>query len=188
MKGISRLRKDQLEELIRLALEGNSVEPISTEPRSLLRADELALEQPVANYASNKASKDLMLLQAQKRHPALLAKPGRWYWLNRWREQQIEHGIVITYGVLVEQMLELSTTQGRLPQIPSARFNNFISDFLAAVECSREEASFAWEELKQQKLPKTFDAWQQSQREHPDQGCCLGYTGGLDSQWSRDDA
>ena len=164
VKGASRLRKDQLEELVRLALEGKPVEQIATRPRAIQRADKLALEQPVAHYISNKATKDFILAQAQKQHPALPAKSGRWYWLNRWREQQIGQGIAMTYGDLVEQMIALCTSQGRLPQIPSARFNNFISDFLAAGEGSREEACLAWEELKQQKHPKTFDAWQQSRR------------------------
>lgn len=163
VKGFSRVRKDQLEDLIRLALEGKSVELITTKPHSIQSADKLALEQPVANYVSNKATKDFILFQAQMQHPALPAKSGRWYWLNRWREQQIEQGIAITYGDLVEQMVELCNSQGRLPQIPSARFNNFISDFLATGVGNREDACLAWKELKQQKTPKTFDAWQQSQ-------------------------
>lgn len=164
VKGFSRLRKDQLEALIRLTLQGESVIQAETKPRSSQNADKLALDHAVENYVSNRATKDFILAQAQTRHPALPSKSGRWYWLNRWREQQIEDGLAITYADLVEQMVKLCLVGGRLPQIPSARFNNFISDFLAAGAGNREEACLAWDALKQQKLPKTFDAWQRSQR------------------------
>lgn len=81
--GSSRLRKDQLEELIRFKLQGKPVEQTVTKPRDRQCADKLAVKHPVTNYVSNKATKDFILSQAQERHPSLPEKSGRWYWLNR---------------------------------------------------------------------------------------------------------
>ena len=86
-------------------------------------------------------------------------KSGVWYWTNRWREEQLEKKRKITYLDLVQHFVQLSTQEGRLPQIPSARFNNFITDFLAANEGSRDEAKAEWEKLKSLGIPKTYIAW-----------------------------
>ena len=49
--------------------------------------------------------------------------------------------------------------KGRLPRIPSTKFNNFIADFLAANKGERSDAIIAWEQLKEMNTLKTFEAW-----------------------------
>jgi hypothetical protein len=71
----------------------------------------------------------------------------------------------VTYGDLVQQFLVLSNTKGRLPQIPSAKMNNFISDFLLAKAGNLEAARAAWQELKALDIPKTYKAWSEQEKE-----------------------
>ena len=50
-------------------------------------------------------------------------------------------------------------TEGRLPQIPSARMNNFITDFWADpanAGIPRKDVLEAWNWLKAQQGPKTY--------------------------------
>lgn len=162
IKGASKYRKDQLEALIRQQLVGDQSASLPAKPaKPPVEADSLALDSPVKYYVSNKATKQFILQQAEILHPQLPAKSGRWYWLNRWREQQLEQNHPITYADLVQQMLHLCLQPGRLPQIPSARFNNFISDYLAAGEGTREQAMAAWQQLKKADTAKTYAAWKE---------------------------
>ncbi|MEL7313296.1 MAG: hypothetical protein AAFN07_17405, partial [Pseudomonadota bacterium] len=159
--GVSRLRKDQLEGLIRGYLESGEL-PKARRRRvgKVLRKDPdvLSLQSRIVHYVSNKATKSFIKSEAAKIHGSVPSKSGAWYWLNRWREENVAHGI--TYADLVNHYIKLCSEPGRLPQIPSARMNNFVSDFLAANAGTRQEAMEAWEDLKDMKVPKTFKAWQ----------------------------
>ncbi len=86
----SRLRKDELEELIKHFLRG---------ARDIERG--LSLKLPVVNYTSNKETKDFIVKEALKLVPNLKRKSGARYRLNRWREERIDKGIKITYEDLV---------------------------------------------------------------------------------------
>lgn len=163
-----RLRKDQLESAIKRYLsDGKLVEkPVKISRKRIAPKDyemsPLTSNTRIINYTSNKVTKAFIQTEARKRQPGVPKKSGAWYWLNRWREDQIEKRLKITYGDLVEYFLILSNTQERLPRIPSTKFNNFISDFLSAKAGSRSDATAAWETLKKWDCPKTFEAW----REH----------------------
>ncbi len=119
----------------------------------------MALNTVIQHYVSNKETKAFIVAEAHKRCPELPKKFGVWYWINRWREAQREKQQPITYEDLVIQFVALSTQKGRLPQIPSARFNNFITDFLAANAGNRDQAKAAWQQLKALDIPKTYAAW-----------------------------
>ncbi|WP_323870326.1 hypothetical protein [Xenorhabdus szentirmaii] len=63
---------------------------------------------------------------------------------------------------MVAHLASLKKKLGRLPQIPSARMNNFISDYLSDSEnqgSGKNEALKAWYELKESALPKTYQAY-----------------------------
>lgn len=158
----SKLRKDQLEKIIKNYIQSGDVainsKKIITKKEI---SDKLSLTESVQHYVSNKKTKSFILSESLKLCPDLPKKSGVWYWMNRWREEQLENKKEITYLDLVQQFVKLSTQDSRLPQIPSARFNNFITDFLSANEGSREEAKSAWEQLKSLKIPKTYAAWKQ---------------------------
>src|SRR5712691_10125234 len=132
----SRLRKDELEELIKHFLRtGEAKGPTRKNlSRSGVRDIErgLSLKLPVVNYTSNKETKDFIVKEALKLVPNLKRKSGARYRLNRWREERIDKGIKITYEDLVKQYVRLNQLEGSFPQAPSGRYINFLSKFLAA--------------------------------------------------------
>ena len=153
VNGTAKLRKDQLEKIIKNFLLTGVVTQVAdkskrTKSERDFEKSQLKMDTVVNNYCSNKITKTFIKTEALKIHPNLPKKSGVWYWINRWREEQLEK-TSITYGDIVHQFIELSNKKERLPRIPSTKFNNFISDFLEANKGSRAEAIIAWEELKE---------------------------------------
>lgn len=160
INGVSKLRKDELESIISKYLSlGILPQNITKISATNLKDSDLTLKKQIINYTSTKETKNFILSEARKIQPNFPKKSGVWYWLNRWREEQMQKEAHITYEDLVKQFLILSNKKERLPRIPSTKFNNFISDFLKAKEGSRSEAMNAWEILKKLKIPKTYEAW-----------------------------
>jgi hypothetical protein len=159
-----KLRKDELEKAIKTFLRtGKALSPTK---RSLSRAGikdvdrGLHLDLPVVNYTSNEQTKAFIEKEARKWVPALKARSGVRYRLNRWREEQLTKGRKITYGDLVRQYVELTQTEEPFERIPHGRYINFISDFLAGEDgATREAAIRAWEELKDLDVPKDYRSW-----------------------------
>jgi hypothetical protein len=160
----SKLRKDELEELIKHFLRTGDVRSSTrqTLSRSGVRDIEkgLHLKLPVVIYTSNKETKEFIVKEALKIAPGLKRKSGARYRLNRWREEQIDKGIKITYEDLARQYIKLNQLEGSFPQAPSGRYINFVSDFLAGEKNStREQAMDAWGQLKRLDIPKNYRAW-----------------------------
>lgn len=156
----SRLRKDELDKIILRYFEEGEVRPGARKSsRGERSPDRLALDGPIRNYVGNAKTKAFIKEQARILDPNLPKKSGVWYWTNRWREEMLQANKRITYGDLVRHFVELCNQEGRLAQIPSARFNNFITDFLSAKEGDKEAAKLAWEKLKTLDIPKTYAAW-----------------------------
>ena len=161
---VAKLRKDELEKLIKHFLKTGNVKGPSRKNLSGSGIKDLekglSLDLPIVNYTSNKETKRFIEEEALKIAPNLKRKSGARYRLNRWREEQINGGVKITYGDLVKQYVKLNSVEGSFKQIPSGRYINFISDFLAAEDkLTREEAIEAWKELKQLDIPKNYTAW-----------------------------
>ncbi|MCM3869972.1 MAG: SAP domain-containing protein [Pyrinomonadaceae bacterium] len=160
----SKLRKDELEKLIEHFLRTGEVR---SPPRQILSTSGvrdidmgLDLKLPVVRYTSNRETKDFIVKEALKIAPNLKRKSGARYRLNRWREEQRETGNRITYGDLVEQYIKLNQMEGSFPQVPSGRYINFLSDFLAAEKNStRKQAVHVWAQLKKLDIPKNYRAW-----------------------------
>ncbi|MEO8433844.1 MAG: hypothetical protein ABI596_03040 [Pyrinomonadaceae bacterium] len=160
----SKLRKDELEELIKHFLRTGKINsPVRKNlAKSGVKDIEkgLSLQLPVVTYTSNKETKAFIVNEALKIAPGLKRKSGARYRLNRWREEQLEKGRKITYEDLVRQYVKLNQMEGSFPQAPSGRYINFLSDFLAAEKNStRVQAMKAWRELKKLDIPKTYQAW-----------------------------
>jgi hypothetical protein len=160
----SRLRKDELEELIKHFLRtGEAKGPTRKKlSRSGVRDIErgLSLKHPVVNYTSNKETKDFIVKEAVKMAPDLKRKSGARYRLNRWREKQVDKGIKITYEDLVKQYVKLNQLEGSFPQAPSGRYINFLSNFLAGEKnATRKQAVNAWRRLKKLDIPKDYQSW-----------------------------
>ena len=163
VKGAKNTRKDQLEVIIRRFIITGEVSKVeATLKKEVTYKDydgsELKMNTQVENYCSNKITKSFILAAAKKIQPDLPKKSGVWYWINRWREEQLKNN-KLTYGDIVHQFIELSNKAEKLPRIPSTKFNNFITDFLAANMGNRHDALIAWEQLKSINIPKTFEAW-----------------------------
>jgi SAP domain-containing new25 len=162
----SKLRKDELEELIKHFLRTGKIRNATrkTLSRSGVRDVErgLSLKLAVVNYTNDRETKDFIVREALKIAPTLKRKSGARYRLNRWREQQIDNGIKITYADVVREYVRLNQVQGSFPQvqIPSGRYINFLSDFLAGEKNpTRAQALRAWEQLKQAEIPKNYREW-----------------------------
>ena len=145
----AKLRKDELEALIKHFLRTGEIQKPPRKKLSRLGITDiekgLSLDLRIVNYTSNKVTKDFIVSEALKIDPLLKRKSGARYRLNRWREEQIEKGVRITYGDLVQQYIELNRVEGAFPQAPSGRYINFLSDFLGAEKNStRERAMKAW--------------------------------------------
>ena len=160
----NKLRKDELEQAIKLFLETGKIK--SPTKRSLSTAGPkdiergLSLDLPVVVYTNDKETKDFLEKEAQKLAPGLKRKSGARYRLNRWREAQLVKGVKLTYGDLVKEYVRLNRTKEPFAQIPIDCYINFVSDFLALEKgATREQALKAWEELKTLDAPKNYRSW-----------------------------
>ena len=161
---VGRRRKLELEELIRGFLRTGIVPPAEPvpDPRSGEGRDRLAAETIVRSYVDDRTTKAFLRDFVHARAPSLRDKSGQWYWLNEWRRAQLQEGQCISYADLGNRLLELMRSQGRLPRIPAARYNNFVTDFKADPANkgkSRADAVAAWERIKSVPGPKTYDAY-----------------------------
>ena len=158
---VGNFRKFELEELIREFLQTGKVpdrKPVlprkAGEARDVLKAD-----TTVTNYVGDKKTKAFLLELVYAEAPGLSKKSGQWYWLNDWRRKRQEAQDCFTYRDLAGHLRTLMQTKGRLPRCPSARMNNFITDFVADpinAGIPREEVLKAWNWLKEQPGPKTY--------------------------------
>jgi hypothetical protein len=158
----ARLRKDELERaIVELLQTGTTKLPTKralskTGMKDLERG--LTLNLPIEHYTSNRETKDFIVQQARMASPKVREKPGVWYRLNRWREEQVTQGNHPTYGDLVRQYIVLNN-MARFERVPHVCYINFVAEFLAAEQGTRADAIAAWRELKSMDLPKTYASW-----------------------------
>ena len=162
---VSKLRKDELEELIRHFLKSGEVKQVikKGKPKSVIKDSEigLTLNLPVSNYTNNKETKNFIEQEALKINPNLKFRSGVGYRLNRWREKEIERGTNITYEDIVRQFITLSQVEGSFPKAPVGRYINFLSDYMANEKGKREQAIEEWKKLKKLDIPKDYKSWKQ---------------------------
>ena len=159
-----KLRKDELEKEIISFLRTGKIK--NSVKRDLKRAGVkdiekgLMLKLPVVNYTSNRETKDFIVREALKIAPGLKRRSGARYRLNRWREEQLTAGRKITYRDLVNKYIELNRSEEPFARVPSGKYINFLSDYLAAEKGARkEEAIKAWKKLKTLDIPKNYLDW-----------------------------
>jgi hypothetical protein len=159
----ARLRKDELERAIMAFLQtGAATLPTKRALRKTGMKDVergLSLNLRIQHYTSNRETKDFIVQQARKAAPEVREKPGVWYRLNRWREEQVTQGNQPTYGDLVRQYIALNK-MARFEKVPQVCYVNFVAEFLAAEKGGTlADAIAAWKELKEIAVPKTYDSW-----------------------------
>jgi hypothetical protein len=159
-----KLRKDELEKAILSFLQKGKVERGTK--RSLQRTGVkdvelgLDLKLPVVNYTNDTETKTFIETEALKLSSHHRRRSGARYRLNRWREEQLTKGTKITYGDLIRQYVELNKSEEPFKKIPTGRYINFLSEFLAAeTNATRQAAIDAWHQLKRLDIPKTYKAW-----------------------------
>ena len=160
--GATRLRKDELERAIATFLHtGAATLPTKRALRKTGMKDlerGLTLNLRIEHYTCNRGTKEFIVQQARKAAPEVREKPGVWYRLNRWREEQVTQGNHPTYGDLVRQYIALNKLE-RFEKVPHGRYINFVAEFLAAEKSTRADAIAAWTELKAMDVPKTYASW-----------------------------
>jgi hypothetical protein len=157
-----KLRKDELQKAIETFLStGKAALPTK---RSLRRTGVKDLERGlnlklrIENYTSNRETKDFIIEQARQMAPEVREKSGVWYRLNRWREEKITSGKRPAYGDLVRQYIALNRIE-HFEKIPYDCYINFVAEFLAAGNGSRDQAIAAWKELKELDMSKDYASW-----------------------------
>jgi hypothetical protein len=160
----NKLRKDELEKalkhFIRTGETKSFVKRAHAEPGTRDVDAGLSLDLPIANYRSNRQTKEFVEREAKKHEPKFKPASGTRYLLNRWREDQLATGKRITYRDLVMKAIELNKTKHGPLRIEHGRYMNFLSDYMAANKGdSLEEAVKAWKELKAMDAPKTYESW-----------------------------
>ena len=159
----NKLRKDELERaIVQFLRTGNATLPTKRSLRKTGVKDVqrgLTLKLRIGNYTSNRETKDFIIEKGRRIAPDVRKKPGVWYRLNRWREEQITKGARPTYGDLVRHYIALNRMQ-RFERIAIRCYNNFVAEFLAAdKKVTRAEIVAAWIELKKLDVPKDYTSW-----------------------------
>ena len=159
----SKTRKEQLEEMISQFLQTGIVSKKNSSKIKSCNVDILDLNSFVDNFRNTKETWKFINTEMDKRAPGLKIKSGAKSWLNRWIENKLSHGEKITYNDVICEYIRLNKTEGKLPQIPSCKFNNFISDYLANEKnATRETALEAWTTLKDMKVKKDYITWKKN--------------------------
>ena len=161
----SKLRKDELERLIKVYLRTGKIE--TSDRKNVIKTGikdidiGLTTSLPIVNYTSNKQTKHFIITEAQKLIPELTIKSGVWYRLNRWRDEQITNNQQITYGDLVKHFVQLNQIE-KFEKVAVTRYINFLSDFLAHEKgATRQQAMEAWKKLKTLNIEKNYASWKQ---------------------------
>lgn len=160
----SKLRKDEIEKLIKVFLRTGKIK--GSDRKNIQKLGIKDLEKgldnslQIINYTGNRQTKNFILAEALKIAPGLKTKSGVWYRLNRWRDEQMTKEIKVTYGDLVQQFVNLNQTEGSFPKVPVVRYINFIADYLSNEKNStREQAINEWNKLKKSDIVKDYKSW-----------------------------
>jgi len=167
VRNSNKLRKDEIEKIIKVYISTGKVVAASrsTVPKEGPKDTELGLKPNlrIVNYTSNKETKKFIEAEALKKRPKLRKKSGARYRLNRWREDQLEKGLSITYGDLIDEYIRLNESTEPFEKIPHGRYINFIADYLKYEPgATRKAAITAWEKLKRLDIPKNYAAWKRN--------------------------
>ena len=156
-----KLRKDELKRAIRHFLRHGKI--TSPTKRDLSRAGikdvdrGLRLDLAVILYTNDRATKAFLEREARRLDPTFTRRSGARYRLNRWRDAQLTRGAHITYRDLVKEYVRLNRPETSYRRVPSGRYINFLSDFMAANPgASMAAAIRAWKTVKSMNAPKHY--------------------------------
>lgn len=164
VRAAHRLRKDELEKAIRHFLVHGKVEsPTNRDlsPSGLRDVDRgLRLDRRVIVYTNDRETKAFLEREARRLNPTFRRRSGARYRLNRWREARLTRGARITYRDLVREYVRLNRPETTYRRVPSGRYINFLSDFMAANPGATMQAAIrAWKTVKSMNAPKNYRAF-----------------------------
>ena len=162
-----KLRKDELEKAIRHFLaHGKVTSPTKRDSsRSGIKDVDrgLRLGLPVILYTNDRDTKAFLEREARRLDPTFKRRSGSRYRLNRWREAQLTHRARITYRDLVREYVRLNRPETTYRRVPSGRYINFLSDFMAANPGARMTAAIrAWKTVKRMNSRKDYRAFKRT--------------------------
>jgi hypothetical protein len=159
-----KLRKDELEKVIRHFLTHGRI--TSATKRDLSRSGikdvdrGLRLDRRVVLYTNDRETKAFLEREARKLDPTFTRRSGARYRLNRWREAQLMRRVRITYRDLVKAYVRLNRAETAYRRVPSGRYINFLSDFMAANPGSSMAVAIrSWKAIKRMNAPKNYRAF-----------------------------
>jgi hypothetical protein len=159
----ARLRKNELEAAIKRVLRTGEVSATSGRPRLVGTRDVergLALDLRVAVYTNDRPTKDFLEREAARMAVGYKRRSGARYRLNRWREDRLARGVVITYRDLIAEYVRLSASTRPFAKIPHGRYINFLAEYLAnEPNATHAAARAAWQRLKVLDVPKDYASW-----------------------------
>ena len=166
---ISKLRKDELEEIIKTYLKTGKMVSINKNKKQANSIKDyekgLKLKLPIVNYVNNKITKNFIITESKRIDKNIIEKSGVWYRLNRWRESKLENSLKITYEDLIKEYIRLNKTKEKFEKISHARYINFLSEYMKNEKSStREEGIKAWHKLKLMNIAKTYKAWKEKDK------------------------
>jgi len=169
VRSAGKLRKDELEKSIRGFLTTGVIQKPTKRTLGPSGVPDLkkglSLRLPIVLYTSNRETKAFLEREAQKIAPDFKRRTGARYRLNRWREEQLTKGRKITYGDLVKEYIRLNGAEVKYARVPTGRYINFLSDFLASEpNATHAAARAAWKQLKTLDTPKDYASWKAMRR------------------------
>ncbi len=164
IKNSSRLRKDELEKLIKSYLKTGKITPGIRKPQGQTEPKDaelgLSTKLLVIRFVNNKETWRFLELEAKKIDPKFRRKSGTKYRLNRWRDDQLVKGNPITYGDLVKSYVEINNSKEPRKRIEGTYYMYFLEDYMKnEPNAKRENGIKAWHELKEMNVPKTYRDW-----------------------------
>ncbi len=166
----SKLRKDELESLIKTYLKTGKV----TKPKwknIILKGPKdsdigLRPNLPVKHFTNNKETWDFLNQQAKQFDPNFKRRDGTKYRLNRWRDEQLTKGNPITYEDLAKAYVQINNSNKPRKRIKGSYYMYFLEDYMKnEPNAKREDGIKAWHELKNLDIPKSYKDWKNYQKQ-----------------------
>jgi len=160
----SKLRKDELEPLIKHYLKTGKVKKPkrSNINQNVLKDSEMGLtvNLPVRRFTNNTETWSFLEVEARRIDPHFKRKQGVKYRLNRWRDEQLTKGKLISYGDLAREYVKLNNSKKPFKRIQGTYYMYFLKDYMEnEAHAIRKDGLKAWHELKKLDIPKTYKDW-----------------------------
>lgn len=160
----SRLRKDELEKLIKIYLQTGKITQAKRKviPLTAQKDSDIGLSSnlKINCFTNNDVTWKFLHDEARKIDTDFSLQSGTKYRLNRWRDDQLIQGNAITYGDLAQAFVHINNSKKTRKRIEGTYYMYFLDDYLKnEPNATHAEAIEAWHALKTMNIPKTYKDW-----------------------------